>query len=52
MTAKTLKKILTRLFNLYIKERPFNDNKVILKSLEYFIDYKKNDIVNYLLQFK
>ena len=39
-------------FNLYIKERPLNDNVVILKSLEYFIDYKKNDIVNYLLQFK
>jgi len=39
-------------FNLYIKERPFNDNDVILKSLEYFIDYKKSDIVNYLLQFK
>ena len=39
-------------FNLYIKERPLNDNEVILKSLEYFIDYKKNDIVNYLLQFK
>jgi len=39
-------------FNLYIKERPLNDNELILKSLEYFIDYKKNDIVNYLLQFK
>tara|TARA_B110000967_G_C18799769_1_gene517799 strand:+ start:377 stop:1234 length:858 start_codon:yes stop_codon:yes gene_type:complete len=43
---------ITDVFDLYIKERPFNDNKMVLKSLEYFIDYKKNDIVNYLLQFK
>jgi hypothetical protein len=43
---------ITDVFDLYIKERPFHDNEVLLKSLEYFIDYKKNDIVVYLLDFK
>jgi len=39
-------------FDLYTKDRPLNNVEMITSLLEYFIDYKKNDVVKYLLQFK
>ena len=38
--------------DLYVKDRSLNDKELIIKSLEYFIDYTRNDVVKYLLQFK
>ena len=37
---------------LYMKERMMNDKNLIIKSLEYFIDYEIENIIVHLLQFK
>lgn len=37
---------------LYMKERMMNDKNLIIKSLEYFIDYEMENIIVHLLQFK
>lgn len=39
-------------YELYIKDRCLNDKELIITSLEYFIDYNRNEVVKYLLQFK
>jgi len=39
-------------YELYIKDRCLTDKELIITSLEYFIDYNRNEVVKYLLQFK
>jgi len=43
---------LTVVSSLYMKERILHDEETVATSLEYFIDYKREKIIKYLLQFK
>ena len=43
---------LTIVSDLYMKDRVINDAEMIINSLESFIDYKRDTIVDHLLQFK
>jgi hypothetical protein len=43
---------LTIVSDLYMKDRVINDSEMSINSLESFIDYKRDTIVDHLLQFK
>ena len=43
---------LTVVSDLYMKDRMINDGETIVSSLEYFIDYNRDTIVDHFLQFK